>query len=179
MEHLACFAPGMVILGQRELEMAKAKEIQWMKQAEAITQACFLPYYLSATGVGRERFVFRSADPSAPVEFDPNRGDRRYLLRPEAIESVYLMWYFTGETKYREWGATMWKGIRSSCRGKFGYAILRDTNDPESQEDATESFFMAETLKYFYLLFSERETLDLSKWVLNTEAHPLIRRDRV
>jgi len=36
-----------------------------------------------------------------------------------------------------------------------------------------ESYFLAETLKYLYLLFAPRETLDLNKVVFNTEAHPL------
>jgi mannosyl-oligosaccharide alpha-1,2-mannosidase len=35
-----------------------------------------------------------------------------------------------------------------------------------------ESFWMAETLKYFYLIFSEPSLLSLDEWVLNTEAHP-------
>lgn len=30
-----------------------------------------------------------------------------------------------------------------------------------------------ETLKYFYLLFAPDSALDLTKWVMNTEAHPL------
>ena len=37
-----------------------------------------------------------------------------------------------------------------------------------------ESFFLAETLKYLYLLFADDQTiLPLDKWVFNTEAHPL------
>jgi hypothetical protein len=35
------------------------------------------------------------------------------------------------------------------------------------------SFWLAETLKYLYLLFSDQDTLRLDQWVLNTEAHPL------
>ena len=36
-----------------------------------------------------------------------------------------------------------------------------------------ESFWLAETLKYFYLLFEDDpEVLPLDKWVFNTEAHP-------
>lgn len=36
-----------------------------------------------------------------------------------------------------------------------------------------ESFFLAETLKYFYLLFEDdANVLPLDQWVLNTEAHP-------
>ena len=38
-----------------------------------------------------------------------------------------------------------------------------------------ESFVLAETFKYFYLLFAPPETLDLDKVVFNTEAHPLRR----
>lgn len=36
-----------------------------------------------------------------------------------------------------------------------------------------ESFFLAETLKYFYLLFEDDpNVLPLDQWVFNTEAHP-------
>jgi mannosyl-oligosaccharide alpha-1,2-mannosidase len=46
-------------------------------------------------------------------------------------------------------------------------------NPPKS--DRMESFWMAETLKYFYLLFSEPNVISLDEYVLNTEAHPLRR----
>lgn len=36
-----------------------------------------------------------------------------------------------------------------------------------------ETFWLSETLKYLYLLFSPRDTLSLDAWVFNTEAHPL------
>jgi len=35
-----------------------------------------------------------------------------------------------------------------------------------------ESFYLAETLKYLYLIFAPEETFDLQKCVFNTEAHP-------
>jgi hypothetical protein len=38
---------------------------------------------------------------------------------------------------------------------------------------ARASFFLAETLKYLFLLFSDDDLVPLDKWVLNTEAHPL------
>ena len=34
------------------------------------------------------------------------------------------------------------------------------------------SFWMAEVLKYLFLLFSNDDVLPLDQWVLNTEAHP-------
>lgn len=44
---------------------------------------------------------------------------------------------------------------------------------PVTSDDVSQSWFFAETLKYFYLLFSPDEAMDLSRWVFNTEAHPL------
>jgi mannosyl-oligosaccharide alpha-1,2-mannosidase len=37
----------------------------------------------------------------------------------------------------------------------------------------TQSFFLAETLKYLYLIFSDDNVISLDDWVFNTEAHPL------
>lgn len=34
---------------------------------------------------------------------------------------------------------------------------------------------MAETLKYFYLVFSDPEDISLDEYVFNTEAHPFKR----
>ena len=44
---------------------------------------------------------------------------------------------------------------------------------PPDTDDVTQSWWYAETLKYFWLLFSPDSALDLERWVLNTEAHPL------
>ena len=35
------------------------------------------------------------------------------------------------------------------------------------------SYFLAETLKYLYLLFIEEDLISFNDWVFNTEAHPL------
>jgi mannosyl-oligosaccharide alpha-1,2-mannosidase len=35
------------------------------------------------------------------------------------------------------------------------------------------SYFLAETLKYLFLLFSEDSVFPLDKFIFNTEAHPL------
>ena len=36
-----------------------------------------------------------------------------------------------------------------------------------------QSFFLAETLKYLYLIFCDDDVMSLDEWVFNTEAHPL------
>ena len=58
------------------------------------------------------------------------------------------------------------------CKTDAGYAALKSVETKEKR-DAMESYFLAETLKYLYLLFSQQKTLDLHKFVFNTEAHPL------
>ena len=53
------------------------------------------------------------------------------------------------------------------------YAIIKNVNQvPVVLEDKMETFFLAETLKYSYLLFSEDSLLPLDQVVFNTEAHP-------
>ncbi|KAJ2385727.1 hypothetical protein H4S02_004192, partial [Coemansia sp. RSA 2611] len=55
-----------------------------------------------------------------------------------------------------------------------GYASLDDvTQLPPPHRDSVEGFFVAETLKYLYLLFSDHDPVSLSDYVFNTEAHPL------
>jgi mannosidase alpha-like ER degradation enhancer 2 len=61
-----------------------------------------------------------------------------------------------------------------NCRTETGYAALRSVETMEKR-DAMESFFFAETLKYLYLLYAPKPTLDLHAVVFNTEAHPLRR----
>jgi mannosyl-oligosaccharide alpha-1,2-mannosidase len=40
---------------------------------------------------------------------------------------------------------------------------------------SSQSFWLAETLKYFYLIFSPSDLINLDHFVLNTEAHPFRR----
>ncbi|HXW56776.1 MAG TPA: glycoside hydrolase family 47 protein [Candidatus Cybelea sp.] len=95
-----------------------------------------------------------------------------YALRPEIIESAYYLYQFTSDPRYLAMGRTFFDSLVKYCRTEVGYASLRDVRT-KTQEDDMESFFLAETLKYLYLLFAPRNTVDLSKVVFNTEAHPL------
>ena len=52
-------------------------------------------------------------------------------------------------------------------------ANVKDARNPRFR-DKMESFFLAETLKYFYLLFSDdKDLLPLDRFVFNTEGHAL------
>ena len=101
--------------------------------------------------------------------------DPAYPLRPEIIESTWYLYRATGDPAYRALGRQLFEDFVRRCRTAAGYAALADVTTGE-QADEMESFVLAETFKYFYLLFAPAETLDLRRVVLNTEAHPLRRR---
>ncbi|KAK6197002.1 glycogenin glucosyltransferase [Pestalotiopsis sp. IQ-011] len=105
-------------------------------------------------------------------------NDRKYILRPEAIESVFLMYRMTGDASWMDKAWDMFIAIEKHTQTTVAAASLDDvTKAKPAQVDSMESFWLAETLKYFYLVFSEWDVVDLDKWVLNTEAHPLRRLD--
>jgi mannosyl-oligosaccharide alpha-1,2-mannosidase len=107
--------------------------------------------------------------------------DRRYILRPEAIESVFILYRITGDRKYADAAWRMFQAVEGISRTNVAAAAVMDVTLPKEklqQLDSMESFWLAETLKYFYLCFEEWETVSLDDWVLNTEAHPLRRPGR-
>lgn len=98
-------------------------------------------------------------------------GYAAYPLRPEAIESAYTLFVLTGDERWREMGKDMFRRVVEATRVSDGFAHLRDVRTGELN-DAMESFFLAETLKYAYLL-ANPGALDFDAVVFNTEAHPL------
>ncbi|KAF1811188.1 seven-hairpin glycosidase [Eremomyces bilateralis CBS 781.70] len=99
--------------------------------------------------------------------------DKRYLLRPEAIESVFYLYRITGDPKYREAGWKMFENVDRRTRTTIAASAIDDvTKGNPLHRDEMESFWTAETLKYFYLLFAKEDVVSLDDWVFNTEAHP-------
>jgi ER degradation enhancer, mannosidase alpha-like 2 len=97
-----------------------------------------------------------------------------YQLRPEIVESTYYLYQYTRDPEYRRMGEKMFDDFIKYCRVDGGYATLDDVMTKQ-QRDEMESFVMAETFKYFYLLFASPRTLRFDKVTFNTEAHPLRR----
>jgi mannosyl-oligosaccharide alpha-1,2-mannosidase len=122
--------------------------------------------------------------------------DTRYLLRPEAIESVFIMYRITADPAYLEHAWDMFTAVVAASRTPYANGQVRDVTFVEppvprgakvegvrdgvftredNVEDKMESFWTAETLKYFYLIFSRPDMVSLDEWVFNTEAHPFRR----
>lgn len=97
-----------------------------------------------------------------------------YPLRPEIIESAYYLHHYTHDPQYRAMGKTFLEDLVKYCRTENGYTNLKSVVTKE-KGDLLPSYFLAETLKYLYLLFAPDEKLDLDAVVLNTEAHPFRR----
>ena len=95
-----------------------------------------------------------------------------YILRPENLESCFYLYRLTHENRYLWEGKVMVESILDHCRTDIAFAALKDVRTFEKQ-NSMESFFFGETLKYAWLIFAPESALDLSKVVLNTEAHPL------
>lgn len=150
------------------------------------------------------------------------RKDAHNLLRPETVESLFVLWRVTRSEEWRAAGWEMWRAWERHARvDTGGYAGVDSVVDPESfpkrrwnrfaesptpsrdetfassgedfgedsqktrsktrdpprelnRVDKMESFWLSETLKYLFLLFTDDPTvLPLECFVFNTEAHPL------
>lgn len=184
----------------KKLPTWNAQKERDMQLARELTQTCWGMYKYMATGLAAEITFFNLPNPplpegskhQAPTEFDADPdaewrkdftvkpGDSHNLQRPETVESLFYMWRITGDVKYREWGWEMFKSFMNytAVEDAGGFTSLSNANViPPTKRDNMESFWLAETLKYFYLLFSPNDLLPLDKIVINTEAHPLPRFD--
>lgn len=172
MDHLVCFMGGLLALGAytdpRGLESERAQRD--LKTARGITYTCYQMYARMETGISAEFVQFRGGD-----DFVSGNGAPHYLLRPEAVESFFILNQLTGDPVYREWGWEVYQAIEKYCKTKYAYGSLTSVHQTNaSPRDKMESFFLAETLKYLYLLQDPDTPVDvLNKHVFNTEAHPL------
>ena len=96
-----------------------------------------------------------------------NIHDPRYLLRPEAIESVFIHYRLTGERDLLDAAWRMFEAVEKHTRTEYANAQIDDvTIEQPEKENKMESFWMAETLKYFYLIFADPSVVSLDEYVL-------------
>uniref|UniRef100_H3B7W3 alpha-1,2-Mannosidase n=1 Tax=Latimeria chalumnae TaxID=7897 RepID=H3B7W3_LATCH len=168
MGHLACFSGGMIAIGAEGASEERKKK--HMDLAADITHTCHESYALSDTKLGPEAFRFDGGTEAVATRI----SERYYILRPEVVESYMYMWRLTHNPKYRQWAWEVVQALEQHCRVETGFSGIRDvyTTVP-TYDNMQQSFFLAETLKYLFILFSEDDLLSLEEWVFNTEAHPL------
>ncbi|XP_066912521.1 ER degradation-enhancing alpha-mannosidase-like protein 3 isoform X2 [Clytia hemisphaerica] len=98
----------------------------------------------------------------------------QHPLRPEFIESTYFLHQATKDPYYLEVGKHVIDTLEEHARVKCGYAAFKDLRT-FAHEDKMDSFVLAETFKYLYLLFSEESehVIDVHNFIFTTEAHLL------
>ena len=132
-----------------------------VKRAKTLEDSCFRMW--TQFGIEPEVIDYKTMEAKYPG----------YQLRPEIIESAYYLYLDTHDPKYQQMGRTFFDAIKSECRTDTGYTTLRSVVTKE-KGDLMPSYFLAETLKYLYLL-ADPKALDFKNVVFNTEAHPLQR----
>lgn len=165
MGHLTCFAGGMLALGAK----GSKDEQHYIDLGAEITRTCHESYKHSPLKLGPEAFGFTGSNEAVAVR----SNEKYYILRPEVVESYFIMWRITKDPKYREWGWEAVQALEKHCRVGSGFSGIKNVYEEKpTYDDVQQSFLLAETLKYLYLLFSEDELISLDEWVFNTEAHP-------
>lgn len=208
-QHLVCFAGGMLALGgkllndtehlttarklvdgciwtYKNMPLGIMPEVFWMAPCESNSncpwdEQKWKQAVLQRAGVGKDDMdkaddlIRERRLPQGFIDIP----DARYILRPEAIESVFIMYRTTGDPKFLESAWAMFEAIQSSTKTDIANSAIVDTTVASPgdvrQNDSMESFWLGETLKYFYLIFSEPDVISLDEWVFNTEAHPFRR----
>ncbi|KAL0979591.1 hypothetical protein UPYG_G00187000 [Umbra pygmaea] len=171
MDHLVCFLPGTLALGTHHGLPAEHLEL-----AKQLMETCYQMYAQMETGLSPEIAHFNMHQGSIR-DVEVKLADRHNLLRPETVESLFYLYRFTKDRKYQDWGWEILQNFNKYTKvSTGGYTSINNVRDIAypSPRDKMESFFLGETLKYFYLLFSDDPDLvSLDKYVFNTEAHPL------
>jgi endoplasmic reticulum Man9GlcNAc2 1,2-alpha-mannosidase len=171
MDHLVCFVPGMLALGYTHGMPAEHLEL-----AKQLAETCYQMYAQMEAKLAPEIAYF-STKGYERDDLDIHPQDAFNLQRPETVESLMILYRVTKDDKYRVYGRAIMDAFEKHCRlPGGGYTTIANVHKGPVQtkfRDGMESFFLAETLKYLFLLFSDDETLlPLDEIVFNTEAHP-------
>lgn len=143
--------------------------------AEDLARTCYHTYNMTATGLAPEITFFGVAQ--GETEVFVKSADRHNLLRPEYVESLFYLFHVTGKKEYRDQGRAILKSFNKYSRVPTGgYTTIDDVTNPDRvrPRNLQESFWLAETLKYLFLLFSDDQQLVhkiLDHYVMNTEGH--------
>ena len=171
MDHLSCFLPGTILLHIVSLtgwsmDAMGEEEKELFKWAEDMMTTCVLMYDETELQLGAEAYSFKDGKMTVEKPFN--------ILRPEAVESLFYFYRFTKKPWYRKVGWRIFTAIETHCKvAEGGYVGVDAVTDVDAkQKKSMESFFIAETLKYLFLLFTDPSFLPLTKYVLTTEGHP-------
>lgn len=168
MDHLTCYLPGTLLLGHVN-GMPDSHSVL----AHDLLETCYQMYMKQPTQLSPEITYF-NLNGESESDMYVKSNDAHNLLRPEFIESLYYFYSLNGNKTYQDMGWNIFQAFEKHTKVKNGYTSIGNVKSVINTRgrDMMESFFLGETLKYFYLLFSDdRKEIDLSKFIFNSEAH--------
>lgn len=171
MDHLTCYLPGTLLLGYYKASMPESH----LKLAHELLHTCYMTYMTTPTKLAPEITYFNLEGESA-TDLYIKANDAHNLLRPEFLESLYYFYALTGNKTYQDMGWEIFQAFEKYTKVTHGYTSIGNVKSTTNTKpkDNMETFWLGETLKYFYLLFSDdRNEIDLDKFVFNSEAHLL------
>lgn len=165
MDHLVCFLPGVLALGSHN-----GLDQEHLVLAKKLMRTCYQMYNASGHNLGPEIAYFETNGQELLIK----PADSHDILRPETVESLFYLHRLTGDKMYQDWGWEIAQAIEKYAKvDSGGYTSLASVFNLEKR-NKMESFFLAETLKYLFLLFDDSDKqVPLDKFVFNTEGHPL------
>lgn len=144
-QHLTCFAGGMFGLAARTFGLEAHGDI-----GDQLARGCGWAYGSFPTGVMPEIFDLiacesisgciwdearwlKEGDPQLAKGFIHAR-DPRYMLRPEAIESIFIMYRITADPRWQDLAWTMFQSIVVATRTDLANAAIEDVTNPNSPQ---------------------------------------------
>lgn len=136
-QHLSCFVGGMFLLGGRTFNIPEHVGI-----GERVARGCAWAYDAMPTGLMPEIFGMVACPTIDGCEWDEarwkaegstmlakgfkNARDSRYILRPEAIESIFLLYRVTGNEELRDVAWRMFESITKATETKYANSAIAD-----------------------------------------------------
>ncbi|KAI0156757.1 glycoside hydrolase family 47 protein [Xylariaceae sp. FL1272] len=149
-QHLSCFVGGMFALGGKLLNRPDHVDI-----GARITKGCVWMYEAMPSGIMPEIFDLFNCPTLAPCDWDQDlweeKGDLslkkgirdardpRYLLRPEAIESVFIMYRVTGLEEYQDMAWNMFQSIRKATETDLAFSAISNVTVKGDETEKVDS----------------------------------------
>ncbi|KAM0552600.1 hypothetical protein ACHAPJ_007697 [Fusarium lateritium] len=144
-QHLTCFAGGMFALGGKLLNIEEHVNI-----GERLARGCGWAYKSFPTGIMPEIFNLIPCPSLEPCVWNaelwrPQNNQRvppgfrhardpRYILRPEAIESIFIMYRLTTDPKWQDMAWDMFQAIVRYTRTELANAAIDDVTSTETSK---------------------------------------------
>lgn len=169
MSQLACAWPGLLGVSFHRVNATTAH----LDVAKALIGTCVAAHRLTNTGIAPDAVNFGTVFGAMwPAPDAPS------TLRPETIESLFVLHRVTRDPIYPAMGWELFESLQRTARLESGgYAALDEAG---RKLDVMPTHLLSETLLFLYLLFLDNETssldqtvLSLDDWLFAQGGHPL------